>query len=307
MCTLTGCRQQSAEGPIIGIAWCGNTSSNSYINTQNTLKAAGIKTVMLGQVINPEIPYVDGYITAECLDENLILKQEYASAVRSSSYKGSNVEDIVKGIDGVVFTGGEDICPTLYKNPQPWHGLAGESTYNATRDVSDYMLMDYCIAKDIPVLGICRGSQVLGVVSGATIIQDIQVWLESKGLPYDNNHRAVIDSETRAFASHGADIKKGSLLYEIAGTERLEGCPSWHHQALDDITGTNLEIVSTELSSGVPVVEAEQRTDCKFVLGIQFHPEAVFGPAIEGTSRESEFMDKETAIKLFQRFEDFCR
>lgn len=308
MCTLSlcSCGRKTSEGPVIGIAWCGDTTSNSYINTQNALKAAGIQCVMLDQVVSTDIPYESGLVPEECLDENLILKQEYATAVRTDSYRKSNVQDVMEGIDGVIFTGGGDISPTLFKVPEPWHGLEDDKTYGATRDVSDYILMDYCIAKDIPVLGICRGSQVLGVVSGATMIQDLTTWFEDQGISYDDSHRAVIDGK-RSFASHGVDIKKGSLLYELVKTERLEGCPSWHHQVVDDVTGTCLEIVGTETTCGKTIVEAQQRTDCKFVLGIQFHPEGVFGSAIEEAPEEFKFFDKATAIELFQRFASYCK
>lgn len=303
--SLCGCGNQTADGPVIGIAWNGESTSNSSSNTQNALKAAGIDFVMIDEVMDFDLPYDStGFISGECIDEDSILKQEYATSVRRDTYRNSNVQDVMKGIDGVIFTGGGDICPTLFKDPEPWHGLEGDKTYNATRDVSEYLLMQYCIDNDIPVLGICRGSQVLGVVSGAPLIQDIPAWLESQGIGYDDSHRAVVDGK-RSFASHGVDVKKGSLLHELVGTERLEGCPSWHHQAVGDVTGTDLEVVATEETCGQAIVEAQQRTDCKFVLGIQFHPEAVFGSVIE--ENPDGFMDKDTAIRLFQGFAEYCR
>ena len=77
----------------------------------------------------------------------------------------------MQGIDGVFFTGGEDVSPSLFAKPQT-EANEGEEI-NATRDISDYTLMAYCLENDVPTLGACRGEQVLGIVSGAGFIQDI--------------------------------------------------------------------------------------------------------------------------------------
>lgn len=60
---------------------------------------------------------------------------------------------------------------------------------NATRDISDYTLMAYCLSKDVPTLGACRGMQVMSIVSGTGFIQDIPAYYQAKGKTYDDSHR----------------------------------------------------------------------------------------------------------------------
>ena len=105
--------------------------------------------------------------------------------MRVNTWHDSNAEDAVKDIGFVVFTGGEDISPSLFYEPEPWHGVVEEIDYNAERDVSDYLTMSYCLDHDIPVLGSCRGMQMLAVVSGAEIMQDIPSYFLEHGLKYE--------------------------------------------------------------------------------------------------------------------------
>ncbi|MBR2697351.1 MAG: gamma-glutamyl-gamma-aminobutyrate hydrolase family protein [Clostridia bacterium] len=88
----------------------------------------------------------------------------------------------------VLFTGGEDISSTPFFDPEPWHGIAAEIDHNAKRDVSDCLTMGCCLDNDIPVMGICRGMQMPGVVSGAEMIQGIPAWFAELGVEYDDTH-----------------------------------------------------------------------------------------------------------------------
>ena len=105
-----------------------------------------------------------------------MLKEEYADAIKANRFDETNVKEIMKGIDGVFFTGGEDISPSLFKDPKKEENM-GEGI-NATRDISDYTLMSYCVQKDIPAFAVCRGEQMMGIVHGVTFIQDLPVYYQ---------------------------------------------------------------------------------------------------------------------------------
>ena len=112
---------------------------------------------------------------------------------------------------------------------------------------------------------------MLSVVSGADIIQDLGKWYDKQGIEYHSMHR---DPEKKDLVPHDAKITShDSLLYEIVGEDRLKGVPSWHHQAAGNVDGTRLVITGITETSGIAMVEAVERPDKTFVLGLQYHPE----------------------------------
>lgn len=76
-----------------------------------------------------------------------------------------------------------------------------ERDYNAERDISDYLTMAYCLDNDIPVMGFCRGMQMLSVVSGAEVIQDVPAYFAELGLEYNDEHNNRKASPTRGSCS----------------------------------------------------------------------------------------------------------
>lgn len=83
----------------------------------------------------------------------------------SITWHDSNTADAIGNISFVLFTGGEDISPALFYSPESWPGIVEEIDYNAERDVSDFLTMTYCLDHDIPLMGFCRGMQMLSEVS----------------------------------------------------------------------------------------------------------------------------------------------
>ena len=202
----------------------------------------------------------------------------------------------------VLFTGGEDISSTLFFEPEPWHGIVAEIDYNAERDVSDYLTMSYCLDNDIPVMGFCRGMQMLGVISGAEMIQDIPAWFAELGVEYDYTHRnqKAAPEAYRDYAAHDVEVAEGSLLYDIAGTATLAGCPSWHHQAIGNVDNTRLTVTGTTDTNGVTMIEAVERTDKTFAVGLQFYPEAALVKHLDGAENRTDYMDYDTALAFFR-------
>ena len=284
---------------VIGIAWRESLTGSSYIGTYNAIEAIGAKPVLLGQVRSTDLSYTDGKIDAAHLDENEILLLDDANNIKRYTHSHSNAADVMQNIDAVVFTGGEDISPTLFATPEPWHGIEAEKDFNITRDVSDYILLSYCIDNDIPTLCICRGAQMLGVVAGAPLIQDIPTYYAGLGIDYNYIHRYNKSNPDAAkeYISHPSVVtRKNSLFYDIIKTDTLHGCPSWHHQAIGDLSNTAAVVTATTTSQGVEIVEALEIPDKEFIVGVQFHPEYVMAKE----DSEGKYMDKSTSLRIFK-------
>ena len=320
VCIVTHCSNSdnpsdSSEREVcIAIAWRADTDNEFCTNVVEAFRQAGVTVKVLPQVKAPYINYEGTSVSTSCLDSEGIgyLAGEYATMIRANTYEGSNAQDVLKDVDGVIFTGGEDIASTLYATPEDWHHIEAEIDFNAARDVSDYLTMTYCLDHDIPLLGLCRGSQMLGVVSGATMIQDIPTWFESQGLPYHYEHRREkAEGETyRDYVPHTVNIAAGSLLSGFVSTSTLDGCPSWHHQAMLSVEGTPLRCVGTTTVSGIPMIEAVERTDKHCAVGLQFHPEAAIvkrtGKHINNANAD-EFMTYDEAMHIFKTFISKCK
>lgn len=284
---------------VIGIAWREGLTGSSYVGTYNAIEAIGAKPVLLGQVRSTDLSYTDGKIDSIHLNENEILLLDDANNIKLYTHSHSNAADVMQDIDAVVFTGGEDISPTLFATPEPWHGIEAEKDFNTTRDVSDYLLLSYCIDNDIPTLCICRGAQMLGVVAGAPLIQDIPTYYAGLGIDYNYIHRYNKSNPDakKEYISHPSVItRKNSLFYDIIKADTLHGCPSWHHQAIGDLSNTSAVVTATTISQGVEIVEALEIPDKEFIVGVQFHPEYVMAKE----DSEGKYMDKATTLRFFE-------
>ena len=242
-CSKTS-RDDNQKELKIAIAWRADTENEFCTNVVEAFRLAGVNVTVLPQVKASYIDYEGSSVSANQLDADGIgyLSNDAGLLVRAKAYDGSNVAEVLRDVDGVVFTGGEDISPSLYAVQEDWHHVEAEIDYNAARDVSDYLTMAYCLDHDIPILGFCRGSQMLGVVSGATMIQDLPVWFASHNLDYNYEHRREkSEGETyRDYTPHDVNITSDSHLAKMFGTTALTAVPSWHHQAIHSVEGTLL-------------------------------------------------------------------
>ena len=288
--------------PVIGIAWRGDTDSEFFTNICKAVEAAGASWVMLDQVQSADLDYdTDGRLT-QGVTALGSLDEAAAKRVRVNTWHDSNAGSAVGTVSTVLFTGGEDVSPTLYYDPELWHGNVAEIDYNAERDVSDYLTMTYCLDHDIPVMGFCRGMQMLSVVSGAEVIQDVPAYFAELGLEYNdehNNRKASPDSY-RDYAPHDIRVVPDSFLYEMTGTETLTGCPSWHHQAVKSVDNTRLVVTGYTETDGIQMIEAVERTDKAFAVGLQFHPEAALVKHLENAENQGDYMDYDTALSIFR-------
>lgn len=293
------------ETPVrIGIAWRGDSTAIIFTSTLQSVREAGAVPVVLPLLKSPYIEYDGDQLLAQYTDEHGILLQDYADKVKANPFAGQDIASLLNGLDGLIFTGGSDISPTFYKTPEPWHGIEAEGNCDGRRDVSDYILMRWCLEREpeLPVLCICRGMQMLSVVSGAQMIQDLPTWFVAQGLPYGDVHRIEATAEHgRDFGVHDVTITDPkSLLRQIVGSETISRVPSWHHQAVLSVEGTPLKVTAMTKTSGIDIIEAVERTDKPFFIGLQYHPEVAVAKHSNGAADASRFMDYEDALCYFR-------
>jgi putative glutamine amidotransferase len=167
-------------------------------------------------------------------------------------------DELLDRVDGLVLSGGHDMDPASY-GAEP-----DEATKNVDplRDAFEIALTRRAVQRDMPVLGICRGLQVLNVAFGGTLHQHLPDRLGHE------DHRRVPGSFEGA--DHNVRLTPGSLAALAAG-ELLHAIKSHHHQGVDRI-GEGLVITGT--STLDDLTEALELPERRFVLGVQWHPEA---------------------------------
>lgn len=161
-------------------------------------------------------------------------------------------------IDGLLLSGGGDINP-LFLGEEPQKALHG---INHRRDLPELLLTRLAADRQIPILGICRGIQILTAALGGTLFQDIYTQAENKSFI---KHSQELD---RSYASHTVNIAEASLLESIMHTRTL-AVNSFHHQAVKD-AGPHLKVCACAPDG---VIEAVESAEHKSILGVQWHPE----------------------------------
>ena len=159
-------------------------------------------------------------------------------------------------LDGIVLSGGADIDP-YYLGEEPLEGVS----INPRRDNQELMLVHLAVARQIPVLGICRGIQVLAAALGGKLYQDIKSQHEGECI----EHSQTI---ARGLPSHQVRLEKDSLLYSFFGKELL-AVNSFHHQAVKEVpAGFRVTAVAPD-----GIIEGMESTSFRPILGVQWHPE----------------------------------
>jgi putative glutamine amidotransferase len=167
-------------------------------------------------------------------------------------------DEALDRIDGLMLAGGADIDPRFDgASPDPKTiGVVPE------RDAFELALMRRALERDLPVLGICRGMQVMNVACGGTLHQDLPELLGH------DDHRRVLGSFEGA--DHDVRLEPGSLAARAAG-EELHATKSHHHQGVDRV-GEGLVVTGWAVLDDLP--EALELPGNAFALGVQWHPEA---------------------------------
>lgn len=305
LCACGTFGEKSTSSVHLAVAWTNTPDSYSYQSTLLSAKESGADVTTLDMVKSCDLVYEGESLADKEKDEHSILSSSAAKKVKCSRWSGSNAEEVLKGVDCVIIPGGWDISPTLYYSEQPWHGIEEDGDYSAERDVSDYLLISYCIDHDIPIFCICRGMQMLGVVSGADMIQDIGAWFKDQGITYDDTHR---DPLRKSFQSHDVQVlSHDSLLYQITKADVIEKVPSWHHQNTGDVSGTRLTVTAVTETCGIPMIEAVERSDCSFCIGVQYHPEVAVRKTIENEADAENFMNLDNGMSIIRAMVQYCQ
>lgn len=174
------------------------------------------------------------------------------------AYTINNTDSILALADAIILTGGEDIYPLHYSDTS---NLTLCGPIDHSRDTLELKLFNYAFQNKIPLVGVCRGMQMINVASGGTLFGDIPTQLGN-----DVIHR-----------------NNGEVMHEIAITNNAYKkfifpsdldtflVNSWHHQGLKDIA-TNINVVASSFD-GLPEAVVMDTTVHPFMIGVQFHPE----------------------------------
>lgn len=189
--------------------------------------------------------------------------------------KPENANQLIDSVDGLILSGGNDVSPYIY-------GEDSSQFLRSTdpfRDEFEISLLKEAIKQGKPVLGICRGMQLINVAFGGTLYQDT-----SLNANYTIQHFQQSDPH---FPIHSINVMENSILHSILGSKAMVN--SIHHQMLKKVS--NEFYITATSNDGV--IEAIEKKDGSFVLGVQWHPEIL-----------SESYEKMKGI--FERFIEEC-
>jgi putative glutamine amidotransferase len=180
------------------------------------------------------------------------------------SFLKNNTDDISK-CDGFVLTGGVDIQPSYYGGAVNYENQPPE--FQPARDAFEKKIYEYAKENQLPVLGICRGMQLVNVLEGGSLIQDL-------GVEGNERHKAAPEDK-----QHSVNIAPGSLLHDIAGKTNGQ-VNSAHHQAIDENT-ISKQLLPNAWSADDPSIieglEYKDKAGKPFLLCVQWHPERIPG------------------------------
>ena len=178
-----------------------------------------------------------------------------------------SVRLLLKKADGMIISGGEDVNPALYGKQKE---LERCGTINPHRDSLEQMMTNYAVKNKVPLLGICRGHQILNVTEGGSLIIDIPTDVGSNYLHRDSRKA---EEHTSTAVYHEVYIKRNTFLYNIVKVDSGSAYSN-HHQAVDKVAqGFTISAFAKD-----KVVESVEPTDTlihPFILGVQWHPEAM--------------------------------
>jgi len=171
-----------------------------------------------------------------------------------------SIKKILRKADGIIISGGEDVNPSLYGEPEE---ITRCGKINVYRDQLEMNMIKYALNHKVPLLGICRGNQILNVTLGGSLIVDIPQDIGSDSLHRKNGGATM----------HIVYIKDGTMLKRIvradSGLVR-----SNHHQAVKKLADM-FRASAYAPDSVIEAIEPKDTTEYPFVLGIQWHPESM--------------------------------
>jgi putative glutamine amidotransferase len=193
--------------------------------------------------------------------ESALIPIDYVRAVERAGGRAllvppseDGVEETLEALDGLLFSGGSDLDPGLY-DQEPHEETFG---IHEERDRAELALLEAALERDMPVLAICRGSQVLNVARGGDLVQHLP------DIVGDEKHKHT----PGAFADHDVTVEDGTRLASLLGDQAQ--VKSHHHQGIGRI-GEGLRVAAHAEDGSVEAVEDPGR---RFAVGVLWHPEA---------------------------------
>jgi putative glutamine amidotransferase len=184
------------------------------------------------------------------LDAEIIIKQCYGMPKDSLDY-------YLNIADAIIIGGGEDVNPTLYNKPE-YVEVCGE--FDNYRDSLEFKMIHFASDKKIPIMGICRGQQIMNVAHGGSLIPDIPTYVDN-------------------FNTHRSDKDSAHIILPVEGTwltDYFQQDSFWvnstHHQSIDRLAEV-FEIAAYAPDSVVEAIFIRDKTIHPFTMGVQFHPE----------------------------------
>lgn len=170
----------------------------------------------------------------------------------------NSTEDIpeqVENIDALYIPGGPDINTLLF-GEEPIIGMGGS---RRSDDIYEMEIIRQAAAKNLPILGVCRGEQVINIAFGGTVYQDIPAQY-----PNALRHR---QPDPGCEMTHSVKVEKGTALYALCNCERLE-VNTFHHESVRE-PGRGIKVSATAPDGIIEAIESEDGR----IMGIQWHPE----------------------------------
>jgi len=201
------------------------------------------KTIILSKASSNYVKWIE--------DKNVIILDAYTI---------KNTDSILEIADGIILTGGEDINPLEYNDTT---NIEVCGPINFSRDTLDRKLFDFAFKNKLPLIGICRGMQMMNVASGGSLHGDIPSEIGTKVIHRNNGevmHEIAISCQNPSYTNLIFPLDKDTFLVN-----------SWHHQALKDIAN-NINIIARSFD-GLPEAAIIDTKIHPFMIAVQFHPE----------------------------------
>jgi putative glutamine amidotransferase len=196
----------------------------------------------------------DAVVVAQGYIEGVRLAGGRPVVIPADPHLADDPGDMIDILDGLLLVGGDDVAPELYGAER--HAATG--LRHERRDAVELALLQHALAADLPVLGICRGIQLLNVAYRGSLLQHIEEHVEVR--PHRHDHMT--------YGVHEVRVEPDTLLHRIVG-DRLT-IHSHHHQGIGRV-GEGL-VVSARADDGL--VEGLEDPSKRFCLGVLWHPDA---------------------------------
>ena len=194
------------------------------------------------------------------------------------AYTIDNTDSILLLADGIILTGGEDINPLEYNDTI---NIKVCGPINYSRDTLERKLFDYAFDNKIPLVGVCRGMQMMNVASGGTLYGDIPIEIGTKVIHRNNGevmHEIAVSYENLYYTNLIFPLDKDTFLVN-----------SWHHQGLKDIA-PNIHIMARSYD-GLPEAAIMDTAIHPFMIAVQFHPERLGSDNVIHKQMRSSFFN----------------